>query len=139
MWRKIHSNRDPRDTLYSEVRKEFGTYFSAAGNGIRTLLNANPKLSLAAMIIMMLVSATLSFTVFRQPEAKQVAKLQTVDPVGDGFTRLWETASMIKESLRLKRHIDSISSKKRLNATDSMMLENALDSLQHLQQKRHEN
>jgi hypothetical protein len=32
MWKRIHSNRDPRDTLYSEIRKEFGTYFTIAGN-----------------------------------------------------------------------------------------------------------
>jgi len=134
MWRKIHSNRDPRDTLYSEIRREFGTYFYVAGNGFKSLLNAYPKVAFVSMVILMFVSAALSFTVFRQPGRKELSMIKTVNPVGDGFSQIIRTAEKIKVSLRLKRHIDSISSKKQLNATDSTMLENALDSLQHLQQ-----
>jgi len=133
MWRKIHSNRDPRDTLYSEVRKEFGTYFSIAGNLSKRLLNSHPKVFLWLMIAMMLGSAALSFTVFRHPEAKVTHVAKQVSPVEDGFSKILQTAAKIKEGLRLKKLIDSLSASKQLSSADSVALENALDSLQQIQ------
>ena len=133
MWKRIHSNRDPRDTLYSEIRKEFGTYFSAAGNGLRSILNAYPKTALVSMIVLMLISGILSFTVFRYSEPEKLNKLQTVNPIGDGFTQILQTATKIKVSLRLKKRIDSLSNRTQLTAADSLALGNALDSLQLLQ------
>lgn len=133
MWRKIHSNRDPRDTLYSEVRKEFGTYFSVAGNFSKRLLNAHPKIILGLMIALMVASAALSFTVFRHPEPKAMHAEKPVNPVGDGFSKILQTAAKIKEGLRLKKLIDSLSARNQLSSADSVLLENALDSLQQIQ------
>jgi len=133
MWRKIHSNRDPRDTLYSEIRKEFGTYFFIAGNFSKRLLNAHPKKFLGLMIALMLASAVLSFTVFRHPEPKATHLEKPANPVGDGFSKILQTAAKIKEGLRLKKLIDSLSAKKQLTSADSALLENALDSLQQIQ------
>ncbi|UOE52586.1 hypothetical protein MTO98_16030 [Mucilaginibacter sp. SMC90] len=133
MWKRIHSNRDPRDTLYSEIRREFGTYFSAAGNGLKSLLNAYPKFSLVSMIVLMLISAILSFTIFRHPEPMKLAKAQPVNPIGDGFSQIMETAVKIKINLRLKQRIDSLSARKQLTTADSLALGNALDSLHLLQ------
>jgi len=133
MWRKIHSNRDPRDTLYSEIHKEFGTYFSIAGNFSKRLLNAHPKIILGLMIALMLASAGLSFTVFRHPEPKVTHVEKPVNPVGDGFSKILQTAAKIKEGLRLKKLIDSLSTRKQLSSADSALLENALDSLQQIQ------
>src|SRR5437868_941411 len=97
MWRKIHSNRDPRDTLYSEVHKEFGTYFNAAGQFFKQLLNAYPRIVLGLMIFLMVASAVLSFTVFRHPESKSVRTEKRLNPVGDGFSQILQTASKIRE------------------------------------------
>jgi hypothetical protein len=133
MWRKIHSNRDPRDTLYSEIQKEFGTYFSVAGNFSKRLLNAHPKIMLGLMTALMLASAGLSFTVFRHPEPKVTQVEKPVNPVGDGFSKILQTAAKIKEGLRLKKLIDSLSTRKQLSPADSALLENALDSLQQIQ------
>ena len=30
MCKRLHSNRDPRDTVYSELKKEFSPYFGKA-------------------------------------------------------------------------------------------------------------
>ncbi|SEN02131.1 hypothetical protein SAMN05192574_102204 [Mucilaginibacter gossypiicola] len=133
MWKKIHSNRDPRDTLYSEIRKEFGAYFFIAGVVSKRLLNAYPKIFLGVMIVLMLASATLSFTVFRHPEPKATHVKETINPVGDGFSKILQTAAKIKEGLRLKKLIDSLSVSKQLSSADSVLLENALDSLQQIQ------
>lgn len=133
MWRKIHSNRDPRDTLYSEINKEFGTYFGAAGNVLKRVINARPKIFLLLMIILMLLSAGLSFTVFRHPEAKVTRVEKSSDPVGDGFSKILQTAAKIRKGLRLKKLVDSLSAKQQLTSVDSTMLESALDTLQQFQ------
>ena len=134
MWRKIHSNRDPRNTLYSELRREFGSYFSASDDLIRGLINAYPRLVFWLMIILLLASAGLSFTVFRHPEDKRVAQVKAVSPVSEGFSRIMESASKIKKGLQLKRMVDSLINKKVLTGQDSITLENALDTLQKIQQ-----
>ncbi|SHM92646.1 hypothetical protein [Mucilaginibacter sp. OK098] len=133
MWRKIHSNRDPRDTLYSEIHKEFGTYFGAAGNVLKQVLNARPKIFLGLMIVLMITSAALSFTVFRHPEAKITRIEKPVDPVEDGFSKILQTAAKIKKGMGLKKLVDSLSARQQLTSADSAMLESALDSLQQIQ------
>jgi hypothetical protein len=135
MWRKIHSNRDPKDTLYSEINREFGTYFNAAGQGFKQVVDAHPKIFLGLMIVLMVSSAVLSFTVFRHPDAKTktVQVESRVNPVGEGFSKILQTANKIKEGMRLKKVVDSLSARQKLSSADSTALENALDSLQQLQ------
>jgi hypothetical protein len=134
MWKKIHSNREPRDTLYSEIHREFNTYFGAAGNFFIRGLNAYPKVFFGLMMIFMLTSAALSFTVFRHPEAKVVKVEKPVDPVGDGFSKILKTAGKIREGMLLRKMVDSLSAKKQLSSADSANLECALDSLEQIQQ-----
>lgn len=134
MWRKIHSNRDPRNTLYSELRREFGEYFSAPGAALKGLLNAYPRLVFWLMIILLLTSAGLSFTILRHPENKPVPQVKAVSPVTEGFSRIMESAVKIKKGLQLKTMVDSLINKKVLTRQDSITLENALDSLQQIQQ-----
>jgi hypothetical protein len=133
MWKKIHSNRDPRDTLYSEVRREFGSYFTIAGHVSKRVLDRHPKVFLWLMVSLMLASAALSFTVFRHPESKTTHVEKPLNQVGDGFSRILQTATKIKDGLRLKKLIDSLSAKNQLSSADSALLENALDSLQQIQ------
>ncbi len=44
MFRKIHSNRDPNDTLITELRKEFSLYFEKASKTITQKLEQKPSL-----------------------------------------------------------------------------------------------
>lgn len=132
MWRKIHSNRDPRDTLYNEVRKEFGTYFAAAGNAFGQLAAAYPKFVFGCMIFLMALSLGLSFTIFRHPD-KQVAPIvKKVNPVADGFNRIIQATGQIRETLYLRKLVDSISNKTRLDTRDSTLLDSALDQLSQI-------
>ena len=129
MWRKIHSNRDPRDTLYSEIRKEFSGYFLIAGNGGKRIFKAYPKFFFGCMIVFMSVSLILSFTVFRNHETPAVIPVKKVNPVEDGFSQIMQATGNIRETLHLKQLVDSLSSKKQLSPTDSVQLDTALDRL----------
>ena len=133
MWKKIHSNRDPRDTIYSELQKEFSTYFGKANGMCKSVLGRHPKFFFGGMVSVMLVSVVLSFTLFRHPEtAHPRAGFQKVNPVQDGFSQILQATDKIRETLRLKHLVDSISTKKQLSGTDSTLLDSALNRLQRI-------
>ncbi len=140
MFRKIHSNRDPKATLYSEIKKEFGTYFNAAGRRSNRLLHAYPKPTFWGMLTLLIFSAILSFTVFRTPFTAQSkgglsgnvsAQKGAVNRPGDddGFDRILETGAALRQTLHLKNEVTAILGKGKLGHADSLALAGALDSL----------
>lgn len=134
MWKRIHSNRDPRDTLFSEIHKEFGSYFTIAGNAAKGLTGTYPKFFWGAMIFLMALSFVLSFTVFRKPEKANITVVTKVNPVQDGFSQILQATGNIRETMKLKKLVDSLTSKKQLSAQDSTLLDSALDRLSKIHQ-----
>lgn len=134
MWRKIHSNRDPRDTLYSEIRKEFRPGVEKLITCCREMLSGNPKTAFSLMSSLLLVSAVLSFTVFGHPDKdKKKASVQEPAVITEGFSQLIQATGKLKETIRLKQTVDSLTKKKQLDAADSLLLDNVLSRLQQIQ------
>jgi hypothetical protein len=143
MFKKIHSNRDPNDTLWKALYREFSEYFEKAGQKFGSICLNYPRLIFYIMVGLLLFSGALSFTVFRHPGKSSAArpamqdqrpnKLKSPHPLDDGFSRILETGSALKQTLGLKENVEAILAKGRLTHSDSLTLENALDSLQHLQ------
>jgi len=146
MFRKLHSNRDPRDTLFRELKKEFSVYFGKAESGINATLRQYPKQAYGAMLFSMAVSLVLSFTVFRNHQPVDTGPPPAVTsekncrppgmlfPVSGGFEQILQTTSALKQTLELKRQIDTLLTRQTLTNADSMKLASSLDKLQHLQQ-----
>jgi hypothetical protein len=136
MFKRIHSNRDPQDTVFSELKKEYQAYFDRAGNCWRSFLTRYPKFLFGSMIFLMVISLALSFTVFRlrdAPVKAAVAARQKVPvPVTNDFSRIIQAGAALKETIVLKRLIDSVTAKPALTRSDSLALETALDRLQQL-------
>jgi len=133
MWRKIHSNRDPRDTLYSELRKEFSPRLDGFKELLSNFLKGYPNFIYGLMILLMLVSAGLSFTVFRNPEnAVAVTRKNFPEPLSEGFSQIMATTGRLRETLMLKHTVDSLTAIRQLSSRDSLTLENALDRLRKL-------
>jgi hypothetical protein len=134
MFRKIHSNRDPRDTLLSELRKEFSTYFTAAGNCFRSILQRHPRFSFGSMVFLMTASIIVSFTVLRHHEPPKTKPVRAkISPVQDGLSQIIQAGEKLRTTLQLKRLVDSLSERKTLTAKDSLVLDSALDRLQSIQ------
>ncbi|MGP2550155.1 hypothetical protein [Mucilaginibacter rubeus] len=133
MLRRIRSNRDPRDTLYSELRREFGTYFQAGEVAVKRLSVAYPKFLFSCMIVLIILSFLLSFTLFRHSSEKKVHQPVTRG-VQQGFDRITGIATSIRQALELRRVVDSLSAKKQLTPTDSVLLDSTLDRLSRLKQ-----
>ena len=132
MFRKLHSNRDPRDTLLSEINKEFRPYIHKAGKGLTGLVNSHPRFLFTMMVINIVLSVALSFTVFRQHAPPPKVVKPQANPVSTGFDQIMRTGEKLKRSIALKRQIDSLTAKKQLSAADSLALEKALDTIQKL-------
>ena len=134
MWRKIHSNRDPRDTLYSEIREEFDGYFAVAAHAGKRLVSAYPKFIFGCMVTLIALSMVLSFTIFRHPEQAKAPATKKVNPVEDGFSQIIQATGNIRETMHLKILVDSLTSKRQLSHEDSTLLDSALDRLSKIHQ-----
>lgn len=134
MFRKIRSNRDPSDTLVSELRKEFGTYFGAVGKVSKGVLEKRPRLTFLFMIFLLSASLIVSFTFFQhRDKPKQNTAKVKLNPMSDGFSAIMRASEKLRMTLQLKTVVDSLSSKKTLTAKDSLILDSALDKLQSIQ------
>lgn len=130
MFRKLRSNRDPANTLGSELRKEFAIYFSKAETGVKTLTQQYPKQIYAGMLVLIVVSLVFSFTTTKKIELQQSKPaIGTLKPVQDSFSDIMETGNTFRRTLMLKQEIEIIIGKDKLTAADSLRLEKALDEL----------
>ncbi|QJD95944.1 hypothetical protein HH214_08680 [Mucilaginibacter robiniae] len=142
MWKRIHSNRDPRDTLQSEIRKEFRPYFDRAVQRFKKMVSRKPKWTFAFMAALLFGSVILSFTHALQPYPATRKSTTEATQVSEGFNQLMGKTLKLRHMITLKGFIDSLSAKTHLTATDSAGLSQALDSLAVLQKslfdQRHE-
>ena len=133
MFKKIHSNRDPNATILKEIKAEFKPHFERCSNQITQILKKKPKLIFGLMISMLVLSAGLSFTILRKnvPAEKKIGNT-SVNVVHDGFDQISTTATAIRQTIRLKQTIDSLTAKKNLSKRDSALLDSDLIKLEQL-------
>ena len=133
MFKKIHSNRDPRDTVWSEVSKEFRPYFNKAGTGLRKTAGRYPKFLFWMMVINISLSIVLVNTVFRHKTvAAKITAPAITKPVSAGFDEIMAAGKALRATIALKKQVESLTHKNLLNKADSAALLKDLDSLQHL-------
>ena len=136
MFRKLHSNRDPTKTVFSELKNEFGVYFNRAEAGSKVWLERHSRLVFRLMVVCLVVSIVVAFTVFWKAGVagnKRVVAPKTQPAViSDGFSRILQVGATLREMITLKKEVDSITAKKQLTNQDSLALEKDLDRLQQL-------
>jgi hypothetical protein len=131
MFRKIHSNRDPRDTLVSELKKEFSVYVAAFSKVSKSVILRYPRTLFACMIGSLLVSVLFAIILHR-PSKVVVHHPVDTQPFQDGFNRITAAGMALNETIRLKKHVDSLMQKQSLSSVDSTALLKGLDSLRHI-------
>jgi hypothetical protein len=129
MFRKITSNRNPKDTLYSELKKEFGPYHKSLRGKFQKIAQNYPKFVFAMMVINIVLSVILTMTVFRR-HPRPAKKVIIATP--SGLDQILQAGEKLKKTISLKRTIDSLSEKKNLSGKDSTLLDSALDQFQKL-------
>jgi hypothetical protein len=129
MFRKITSNRDPKDTLASEIKKEFKPYFRSVRAKFQRIAHNYPRFLFAMMVINIILSVVLTTTVLRRHPAP-AKKVVVTTP--SGFDNILIAGEKLKKTMALKRTIDSLSLIKNLSQRDSVLLDSALDQFQKL-------
>jgi hypothetical protein len=132
MFRKITSNRDPGKTLGSELKKEFGIYFERAGTKSRQLLEKYPRQVFTAMIIAILFSGVLAFTVMREQQRLIIPVKTSVQNTASGFGQIISTASALQTLWATQQQVDLLLKKDTLTHTDSLTLNRALSQMESL-------
>jgi len=132
MFRKIRSNRDPNDTLLSELQKEFSVYLSAASKTGRAFSARYPVTVFSCMVVLLIGSGVFA-VIFHHPQKKEKVVQASHEPyLQDGFARITAAGTALNETIRLKTHVDSLLAKPVLSGLDSIELLRSLDSLRHL-------
>lgn len=132
MFKKITSNRDPKDTVFSELRKEFRPCFSKAGTFLKRWAERYPAFLFWMMVINITLSVILVATVYHPRPGAKKAIVKGI-PVSSGIDQLLAASHQLKITLDLKKEVDSLFHLKQLSISDSAKLLADLDSLQHLQ------
>ena len=132
MFRKITSNRDPSKTLGSELKKEFGIYFERAGNKSRQLMNKYPRQIFILMVIAMLSSGVLAFTVMRQQQKPIMQGKAAPQSTASGFGQIISTANALQALWTTQQQVDSLLKKTSLTHSDSLTLSHALTQMESL-------
>ena len=135
MFKKIHSNRDPRDTLYSELKKEFSVYVDKGNVVFKSVVCGYPRFVFGLMIALLIASLILAVALHHKmlPEKKIATSSKNVaPPINEGFDNILAAGMALKQTIRLRRQVDSITARKALTKADSLILLRDLDSLQHI-------
>ncbi|MEZ2338418.1 hypothetical protein AB6735_22410 [Mucilaginibacter sp. RCC_168] len=103
-------------------------------NMVKRLSETFPKFLFGCMIFLMALSLVLSFTVFHHPDKVKITTVKKANPVEEGFDQIMQATGNIRETLHLKKMVDSISAKKQLTGADSALLDSALDRLSKIHQ-----
>ena len=138
MFRKIHSNRDPQDTIFSELGKEFAVYIRKFKAWFIKICQTYPKQVYSLMVILMLSSFALSFLFLQKARPtplavqKQAQAHKMGAPVQDGFGQIMQKGQVLKDAIALKSHIELLLAKDSLSSNDSATLAKAIDALHEL-------
>ena len=135
-------------TLFTEIRKEFSTLHERGRKRISKILDKYPKQCFSGMVASLFVSALLTFIILpfegsQQPEADQLMEEAKVlgSGVADEVSALFQIGNEAKRIGQLKREVERIIAKDKIDLQDSIFLENAISELekyQKLNSKDHE-
>ncbi len=135
MFKKIHSNRDPRDTLYSELKKEFSVYVRKGNGFFKRVIRHYPRFVFGFMIVLLAASLILAVALHHEmlpKDRKAKPPKPGAAPVTEGFDNIMAAGVALKKTIQLRRQVDSITARKTLSKTDSLTLLQDLDSLQYI-------
>lgn len=127
MYRKTHFK--PKPDLFRELGKEFGTYFTQMGEHWKKVTARYPRQLFALMLVSILFSGVLAFTVLRVKKAEPMPALPGPG-VTEGFGQIIRSGQALKEVLDLQNQINTVLHKDSLTAADSTLVRNAISRLE---------
>ncbi|CDT00908.1 conserved hypothetical protein [Sphingobacterium sp. PM2-P1-29] len=132
MFRKITSNRNPKNTIWSEIHNEFSRYTNKLGNFLQFILGRYPNAIFCFMIAVIVISLAWVFFARKEPVKKQ--NLNVADnPISNSMGQIFGSISDLKEIIELQAIMDVLSKKEKLEVQDSLILVEIKERLFHLE------
>ncbi|WP_158826940.1 hypothetical protein [Mucilaginibacter lacusdianchii] len=138
MFRKIISKRDPHSTIGGELLKELAPQFKKIGCRCRLIAERYPRLLFSVMIISMLSSGILAFTIMRsgKPE-NQLTKYSTGERTSPGLGSIVNTAQALQMMWAYQSQVNILLKKDTLTSADSLVLQRAFENIELVKKQVH--
>jgi len=129
MFRKTHFRSRPN--VYQELTKEFGVYLVRLAVVWKRILTTYPKQIFTFMIVCMMLSGALAFTVMRvKDDVRKSPLVNSGLEVNHGFGEMMDAGQALNKVLNLQNKINTVLHKDSLTASDSLNVKNALRQLE---------
>lgn len=133
MFRKIHSKRDPRDTLLVALQREFAGQFEKFNARFLRFTGCYPRLIFAVMVLLLSLSVACSLLFDRpEPRVPDVIAFPAVQSSLSGLGRVMQKAESVRESLRIREEANALLAQDSLSRADSLRLARAIDRFHEL-------
>ena len=130
MFRKTHSSPGQRSFI-AELKKELSPYLEKVERVISRLLKRYPQQFFIAMIVLIIGSVILSFTVMRhEPKSTSTYASGISSVTSGGLGTIIKAGSTLREVLSLQNQINAILKKDTLSSLDTLSLQNAFKRLE---------
>jgi hypothetical protein len=126
MFKKLRSEREPGQTVLRGIKDEFSVYFYKAETTMTAFLKRYPKPAFYIMLATLLGSVIINFFFHIKPPGKQTAL-----PAAS-LNSLRNSAGAFSQAMQIKAQVNQLLRKPALSHTDSLNLNQALDSLQKI-------
>jgi hypothetical protein len=132
MHRKTHSESTPH--LGRELKREFAGSFRRIEISFRWYIRNHRIPAYTAMLICILLSALLAFTVMRVEKTGPLPSIaKSTGKAESGFSQIVETGQALQQVLDLQSQINAVLQKDNLTALDSAAVKDALKKLEAIQ------
>jgi hypothetical protein len=121
--------------IFASIRKKFTTAFNRAGTGISTLAIRYSRQLGTGMLCFIGISAVCCFTISRGSGPLPTQMDCPTRPLLSGVRNFYTTVSTIAELHTLYDRLDLLSKQKHFSHADSLMLMQAVQHIQDLQQQ----
>ncbi len=133
MFRKIHSKRDPRDTLLVALQREFAGQFEKFNARFLRFTGCYPRLIFGVMVLLLSLSVVCSLLFARhEPRVPDVIDTPAVQSSLGGLGQMMQKAEAIRESLRISKEVNALLAQDSLSRADSLRLARAIDRFHEL-------
>ena len=109
-------------TVLSELKNEFSVQINYAKSSLSVLLIKYPRGIFLAMVLFMLGSGLLCFTVLRLTPQKDGIEKTIVNKVGGGISEIGLAVTKLEKTLKMREQLKAIVSKDSLTAQDSLLI-----------------
>ncbi|MFD2285976.1 hypothetical protein GJU39_01415 [Pedobacter petrophilus] len=109
-------------TVFSELRNEFSELIGRHWATLSRYFVKYPKVIFAGMVILMVSSFLLCFTLFRIENKKSPVEKKAILKVESGLTEIGATVSRLQRTLELREALKVLLAKDSLNSQDSLLM-----------------